>query len=148
MSPKIAIFPGSFDPFTIGHADIVERALPMFDQMIIAIGQNGAKLSLYSLNDRIARISKYYQDHKNIEVVSYTGLTADFCAQRKANTIIRGLRSVIDFEYEQSIAQMNLNLGNKPETIFLMCQPQHAHISSSMLRDIIKNNGDASSWMI
>jgi pantetheine-phosphate adenylyltransferase len=133
---KSAIFPGSFDPFTIGHADIVNRALPYFDKIIIAIGNNSSKQYLFSVEERI------------ISVITYDGLTADFCKENEITTIIRGLRSVIDFEYEQSIAQMNSSLGNGPETFFLMCKPEHAHISSTIIRDIIRNGGDAKPWTI
>ena len=145
---NIAIFPGSFDPFTIGHADIVERALPYFDQVVIAIGNNSAKQNLYTVDERKLAIQNYYKNQEKISVEIYTGLTADFCKEKQARTIIRGLRSVMDFEYEQSIAQVNKSLGNEPETLFFMCSPEHAHVSSTIIRDILKNGGDASKWMI
>ena len=145
---KSAIFPGSFDPFTIGHADIVNRALPYFDKIIIAIGNNSSKQYLFSVDERIKSISNYYKNEIKISVITYDGLTADFCKENEITTIIRGLRSVIDFEYEQSIAQMNSSLGNGPETFFLMCKPEHAHISSTIIRDIIRNGGDAKPWTI
>ena len=145
---NIAVFPGSFDPFTIGHADIVQRALPMFDRIIIAIGNNSAKQPLMTVDERLKHISAYYKNEPKIEVASYSGLTANFCETMHAKTIIRGLRSVSDFEFEQSIAQMNNLLGNFPETVFLVCRPQHAHISSTIIRDIIRNGGDAGEWMI
>lgn len=145
---RTAVFPGSFDPFTIGHADIVARALALFDKIYIAVGNNSAKTPLLPVEQRIKNITEHYASVSKIEVVSYNGLTASFCASVQAGYIIRGLRSVTDFEFEQSIAQMNAHLPGNPETIFLMCQPEHAHISSTIIRDIIRNGGDASAYII
>ncbi|MBI3233361.1 MAG: pantetheine-phosphate adenylyltransferase [Bacteroidetes bacterium] len=148
MTQKVAVFPGSFDPYTIGHDDIINRALPMFDQIIIAIGNNSAKQHLLNAESRLEKIRSHYKNEPKILVEIYSGLTAEYCETKGAKTIIRGLRSVIDFEYEQPIAQMNAEIANQPETIFFMCKPEHAHISSTIIRDIIKNGGNASKWMI
>jgi pantetheine-phosphate adenylyltransferase len=147
MMPS-AVFPGSFDPFTIGHADIVQRALPLFNHIYIALGNNSAKSPLMTPEERKHHIAQYYAANPKISVVSYSGLTTAFCKSIGAQVIIRGLRSSNDFEFEQSIAQMNQVLPGEIETLFLMCRPEHAHISSTIIRDIIRNGGDASNFII
>lgn len=138
---RIAVFPGSFDPITLGHVDIIERALPLFDEIIIAIGINDAKQYMWSLEDRIAFIENAFLENSNIRVASYTGLTADFCKREKATCILRGLRNTTDFTYEQTIAQANEKV-NGVDSIFLLSSPEYGYISSSIVRDIARNGGD------
>ena len=144
---KIAVFPGSFSPFTIGHQAIVERGLLIFDKIIIAIGENNEKKHFFSINDRIQWIQNVYLKHPKIKVKSYKGLTVDFCKKEDANFILRGLRNSNDFKFERNIAQTNKQLNNKIETIFLMTPPELSHISSTIIRDIIKNGGDVSQFL-
>ena len=138
---RIAVFPGSFDPITLGHVDIIERALPLFDEIIIAIGINDAKKYMWSLEDRIAFIEKAFAENSNIRVASYTGLTSDFCKKEKATCILRGLRNTTDFTYEQTIAQANEKV-NGIDSVFLLSSPEYGYISSSIVRDIARNGGD------
>ena len=145
---KIAVFPGSFDPITLGHIDVIERSLPYFDQVIIAVGFNSTKTSgLFSIENRLKQISAATKHLSNITVVSYEGLTIDFCKKNKATTIIRGLRNTVDFEFEKSIAQMNKNLAPEIETLFLFTDQKLAAINSSIVRDIIRNGGDANQFL-
>ncbi len=141
---RIAVFPGSFDPITLGHVDIIQRALPLFDEIIIAIGINDAKNYMWSLEDRIAFIENAFSGNSNIRVASYTGLTADFCKAEKASCILRGLRNTTDFTYEQTIAQANEKV-NGVDSIFLLSSPEYGYISSSIVRDIARNGGNISS---
>lgn len=141
---RIAVFPGSFDPITLGHVDIIQRALPLFDEIIIAIGINDAKNYMWSLEDRIAFIENAFSGNSNIRVASYTGLTADFCKVEKASCILRGLRNTTDFTYEQTIAQANEKV-NGVDSIFLLSSPEYGYISSSIVRDIARNGGNISS---
>lgn len=138
---KKVVFPGSFDPITLGHVDIIKRALSLFDEIIIAIGVNADKKSMFSLEDRLNHIKETFKDESNIKVVSYTGLTVDLCKIEKAEYILRGLRNSSDFNYEQSIAQTNSSLANV-ESIFIMCSPHLSNISSSIVRDVIRNGGN------
>ncbi len=144
---KTAIFPGSFAPFTIGHQCIVDRALPLFDKIIIAIGINSEKNQYFSIEERMNWIESVYKNNPNIEVKRYEGLTVDFCKKENANYILRGLRDSHDFKFEKNIAQMNKELNNKVETIFIITPPEISHISSSIIRDIIKNGGDVSKFL-
>ncbi|MBR1929181.1 MAG: pantetheine-phosphate adenylyltransferase [Paludibacteraceae bacterium] len=144
---KIAIFPGSFDPFTIGHKDIVERTLPLFDKIIIAIGNNSEKNTLFSVEERKEKIANAFKNNKKISVEEYTGLTIDFAKQNNAQFIIRGARNTIDFEYEKQIADFNKQEGDI-ETIILFTNPQYAYISSTLCRDLIKNGKDISKLTI
>tara|TARA_B100000214_G_scaffold244778_1_gene179514 strand:+ start:815 stop:1273 length:459 start_codon:yes stop_codon:yes gene_type:complete len=144
---KIAVFPGSFSPFTIGHQAIVERGLLIFDKIIIAIGENNDKKYFFSINDRIKWIQNVYLKHPKIKVKSYKGLTVDFCKKTGANFILRGLRNSNDFQFERNIAQTNNQLSNDIETIFFMTPPELSHISSTIIRDIIKNGGDVSQFL-
>ncbi len=143
---KIAVFPGSFDPITVGHVDIVERALPLFDQIIIAIGINNDKKYLFPLEKRKAFIETYFKGNSKIKVATYSGLTVDFCKKTKADFIVRGLRNPADFEFEKAIAQTNRKLG-KIETIFLLTSSDTAFISSSIVRDIFNNNGNITGFV-
>ena len=138
---KRAVFPGSFDPITLGHVDIIKRALPLFDEIIIAIGVNIEKKYMWSLNDRKDFIEATFAGEPKIKVKTYKGLTAAFCKQENATCIFRGLRNATDFTYEQTIAQANDKV-NGVDSVFLMCSPAYSYISSSIVRDIARNNGD------
>lgn len=144
---KIAIFPGSFDPITIGHVNIIERALPLFDKIIIAIGVNTQKKYFYSLEQRMAWLNEIFIEEDKVEVDSYEGLTVTYCQKVGARYIVRGLRNSTDFDFEKTIAQMNVQIGNGIETVFLMSDPALSPISSSILREIIKSGGDASAFL-
>lgn len=141
---RIAIFPGSFDPITVGHESIVRRAMPIFDKIIIAIGYNSAKKGFFPLKERIKWIEEIFKNDSKIVVDKYEGLTAEYCKKINANYILRGLRTAADFEYERAIGQMNKMLNNKVETIFMLTKPEHSPISSTIVRDIIRHGGDAS----
>ncbi len=144
---KIAVFPGSFDPITKGHESIVKRALPLFDKIIVGIGENSSKSRMFTLEKRIAWIKATFATEKKIEVQTYKGLTVDFCKAQNANFILRGLRSTIDFEYEQPIAQMNNELNNNIESFFLITEPKYSAISSSIVKEIYKHGGDVSNFI-
>ncbi len=145
---KIAVFPGSFDPFTIGHESIVEKALTLFDLIYLAIGKNNDKKNfLYSVEERVIQISDLYKKNPKISVISYTGLTVDLCKSKKANFIIRGLRNSNDFIYENEISKTNKELNKNINTIYFDTDIYASHISSSIVRDIVKNGGDASKYL-
>ena len=144
---KIAIFPGSFSPFTIGHKSIVDRALPLFDKIIISIGINSEKPQYFSIEERMQWIKDVYNNNPKIDVKQYKGLTVDFCKKENANYILRGLRDSHDFKFEKNIAHMNKELNPNIETIFIITPPEISHISSSIIRDIIKNGGDVSKFI-
>jgi len=138
---KKAVFPGSFDPITLGHVDLIYRGLEIFDEIIIAIGVNADKKQLFSLEDKIQQIINTFVNEPRIKVASYKGLTIDFCKSVNSKYILRGLRNSSDFNYEQSIAQTNSSLSSI-ESVFLISSPQLTHISSTIVRDIIRNGGD------
>lgn len=144
---KIAVFPGSFDPITIGHVDLVKRAIPLFDRIIVAIGQNSSKNYLFSLEERKMALNKVFNKESSVHVAHYEGLTAHFCKKIGANYMLRGLRHASDFDYEKTISQLNNIVGEGLETVFLISQPQYSHISSTIVREIIKGGGDASSFL-
>ena len=144
---KIAVFPGSFDPFTIGHEAIVRGAFSLFDEIIIAIGANALKKNYYSLEDRKQMISLVFKDEPRIKVAHYEGLTVEYCKSIGAEYLIRGLRTSADFEFERAIAQTNRVLDSNIESVFLLTVPEHNHINSTIVRDIIKNGGDASAFV-
>jgi len=144
---KIAVFPGSFDPITVGHVDLVLRASVIFDEIIVAVGINSQKRYLYSLDQRIEWLNAVFKKHDNITVDSFEGLTANFCKKKKARYLLRGLRNASDFDYEKTISQMNQIIGDGIETVFLISQPQFSHISSTIVREIIKGKGDASPFL-
>ncbi len=144
---RVALFPGTFDPITVGHVNILERALHLFDEIVIGIGHNSSKTTLFPLEDRINWIKEIVKHYKHVRVASYEGLTVDFCKDVNANYIIRGLRNMSDFDYEKNIAQMNKMVYPNAETIFLMCDPVYTPISSSVVRDLIRNGGDASGFI-
>ncbi len=147
MNHKIAVFPGSFDPFTKGHLAIVLKALNLFDGIIIAIGDNSSKTNLFSLTDRLKQISSVFQNEPKVTITSFTGLTVDFCRKNKANFIVRGLRDNKDFEYEKSIAIMNNQVEGSIETVFLMTDVKYLAINSVIIRDILKNGGNVSKFL-
>jgi pantetheine-phosphate adenylyltransferase len=144
---KIAVFPGSFDPFTIGHEGIVTRALSLFDEIIIAVGANALKKSYYPLNVRKEMISKVFKDEPRIKIDHYEGLTVDYCREKGAGYLLRGLRTSADFEFERAIAQVNRVLANEVESVFLLTIPEHTPINSTIVRDIIRSGGDASRFV-
>ena len=140
---KRAVFPGSFDPLTLGHTDIIDRSIPLFDEIIIAIGTNSSKKYMFSLEKRRAFIEKTYADQPKVVVDTYQGLTIDYCKKVGSQFILRGLRNPADFEFEKAIAQTNRKMS-EIETIFLLTSADTSYISSSIVRDIIVNNGDVS----
>lgn len=147
MATKTALFPGSFDPITMGHYDIIQRGLPVFDKIVVAVGQNASKKYMFSEQQRIDWIRETFKDEPKIEVTSYKGLTVDFCQQIDAHFILRGLRNPADFEFEKAIAQVNRTMMPDLDTVFLLTSPEYAAISSSIVRDVIRNNGDASRFV-
>ena len=144
---KIAVFPGSFSPFSLGHKAVVDSALPLFDKVIIAVGNNPKKNQYFSIKKRLKWINDVYKNMPKISVERYEGLTVDFCKTVNANFIVRGLRDSHDFKFEKNIAQMNKKLNAEIETIFIITPPDLSHISSTILRDIIKNGGDISTFI-
>jgi pantetheine-phosphate adenylyltransferase len=144
---KIAVFPGSFDPFTIGHEGIIKRALSLFDEIIIAVGANALKKSYYSLETRKKMISKVFQSESRVRVDHYEGLTVDYCKTNGAKYILRGLRTAADFEFERAIAQVNKAMASDIESVFLLTIPEHTPINSTIVRDIIRSGGDASQFV-
>ena len=138
---QTAIFPGSFDPITSGHVDIVKRALPLFDKIIIAIGINSQKQSLYTLEKRIEWIQRVFKDEKQVSVEAYEGLTVNFCNERKANYIVRGIRSASDFDYEKTIAHLNNAMYPNIDTVLILARPELSSISSTIVREIIRGKG-------
>lgn len=144
---KIAIFPGSFDPFTIGHESVVRRALSLFDKIIIAIGVNKNKKEYFTLESRMAAIESVFKNDENIIVDHYDDLTVDYCRKHKAKYILRGLRTAADFEYERAIAQANKAMDPEIESVFLLTVPEHTYVNSSIVRDILLHGGDASLFL-
>ena len=144
---NICVFPGSFDPITSGHVDIVKRALPLFDKIIVGIGVNSQKNSLFTLEKRTQWIKDVFTHEQKVEVDCFEKLTADFCKKVNAKWILRGLRNASDFDYEKTISQLNYIVGDGVETIFLISQPEFSHISSTIVREIIKGGGDASPFL-
>lgn len=144
---KIAVFPGSFDPVTLGHVSVIKRALPLFDKIIVAIGVNTSKNRMFTLEQRMEWLESVFSGIDKIEIKEFKGLTVDFCKQQKADYILRGLRNTIDFEYEKAIAQMNKKMGGKPETIFLYTDPEYSAISSTIVREIVKSKGNVDQFL-
>lgn len=144
---KIAVFPGSFDPITVGHVDLVQRALPLFDKIIIAVGENSQKKYLFNLAQRVSWLKAVFKEFPKVEVDQFEGLTAHYCRSINAQYMIRGLRNASDFDYEKTISQLNNIVGEGLETIFLISQPGYSHISSTIVREIIKGGGDASPFL-
>ena len=144
---RIAVFPGSFDPITKGHESIIKRAIPLFDEIIIAIGENADKKAYFSIEKRMNWKKKIFSNYPGISVTKYKGLTTDFCKKVNAKYILRGLRTSADFEFERSIGQINKKLYPEIETIFLLTTPEHTPINSSIVRDILRHNGDPSEFI-
>jgi pantetheine-phosphate adenylyltransferase len=144
---RIAVFPGSFDPFTIGHESIIRRALPLFDQIIIMIGYNSNKKPYYPLLKRRDWIKRVFEDEPKIKVGKFEGLTVDYCRKVHAQYILRGLRTAADFEYERAIGQINKRMYPDIETVFILTTPEHTAISSTIVRDILRHKGDASIFL-
>ena len=141
---KRAVFPGSFDPITIGHEDIIKRALPLFDEIIIAVGYNSTKSGMYDIEERMQFIREVFEGEPKIKVNKYQTLTIDYCKEQQANYILRGLRTAADFEFERGIGQVNSMLDNTIETVFLLTEAKYSPISSSIVRDVMRNGGDVS----
>lgn len=144
---KIALFPGSFDPITVGHLDILKRAEPLFDKIIVAIGENEQKKYLFTMEQRIDWLEKVFEGNEKIEVSKYKGLTVNYAREVKANFLLRGLRNSSDFDYEKTISQLNNIIGEGIETVFLISHPSKSHISSTIVREIIKGKGDVSAFV-
>jgi pantetheine-phosphate adenylyltransferase len=144
---KVAVFPGSFDPITLGHVSIIKRAIPLFDELVVAIGLNAEKKNFFPVDTRLKWIKKIFEAEKKIKVIQYEGLTVDLCKKLDANYILRGLRTSADFEFERSIGQVNKKLYPNIETVFLLTLPEHTSINSSIVRDIVRHGGDATSFV-
>ena len=144
---RICLFPGTFDPITIGHLDIIQRSLRLFDKLVIGIGRNANKASMFSEQQRLEWIKDIYKKDPKIEAVIYDGLTIDCCKSVEANYILRGIRYVNDFEYEKAIADMNRSLDKTIETIFLTCLPKYTSVASTLVRDVLRNGGNAGQFL-
>lgn len=144
---KIALFPGSFDPITIAHVDILKRSLPLFDRVVVGIGLNSSKQNFLSAEKREEIVKSIFTSYTNVEVQLYEGLTVDFCRKIDAKYMVRGIRSASDFEYERAIAQINQTMMPDVETILLLSKPEYSAISSTIVRDILRNNGDVSPFV-
>ena len=141
---KIAVFPGSFSPFTLGHRSIVKRTLPLFDKLIIAIGINSNKTNNFPNEKNQKWIQRLFSNETKIEVLTYNGLTVDFCKEQNSKYIVRGIRDEKDFEFEKKVAQNNKELNSEIETLLITTLPKYSHISSTIVRDIMLNKGDVS----
>lgn len=144
---RIAVFPGSFDPITKGHEDIILRAVPLFDEIIVAIGTNSSKKYYYSLEKRLEMIDYTFRNEPKIKVETYKGLTVDYCKEVDATHLLRGLRTSADFEFERSIAHVNQTLNPDLDTVFLLSLQEYSAINSTIVRDILFNGGDASRFV-
>ena len=145
--PRICLFPGTFDPVTLGHTDIINRALPLFDKLVIGIGRNTNKAPMFTEKQRLHWLREIYKDNPKVEAVVYDGLTVDCCKKVNAKFILRGIRYVNDFEYEKAIADMNRSIADHIETVFLTCLPQFTSVASTLVRDVLKNGGDVSQFL-
>jgi pantetheine-phosphate adenylyltransferase len=144
---KIAVFPGSFDPFTKGHENVISRALPLFDKIYIAIGHNSEKKSFFTLERRLKMIGDLYKDDPRIVLDYYEGLTVDYCKKVNAQYLLRGLRTAADFEYERAIAQINRKMNPEVETVFILAVPEYTPVNSTIIREILKHGGDATQFL-
>ncbi|RAJ02244.1 phosphopantetheine adenylyltransferase [Chitinophaga skermanii] len=144
---RICLFPGTFDPVTLGHTDIIDRAVDLFDELIIGIGVNSTKVPMFTVEQRVAWLQEIYKHQPKIKVSAYEGLTVNFCKKVNAQFILRGIRYVADFEYEKGIADMNRKIDPTVETIFLTCSPEFSTIASTLVRDVIRNGGDATQFL-
>ena len=144
---RVCLFPGTFDPVTLGHIDIINRALPLFDKLIVGIGRNVNKVPMFSEEQRLQWVKDIYKDQPKVAAILYDGLTVNCCKDVGANFILRGIRYVNDFEYEKAIADMNRSLDGHIETVFLTCLPQFTSVASTLVRDVYKNGGDVSQFL-
>lgn len=144
---RICLFPGTFDPVTMGHIDIINRAIPLFDKLVIGIGRNVNKVPMFSEEQRLQWLTDIFRHEPKVEAVVYEGLTVECCKQVGAQFILRGIRYVNDFEYEKAIADMNRSLEGNIDTIFLTCLPQYTSVASTLVRDVLKNGGDVSQFL-
>lgn len=144
---KICLFPGTFDPVTLGHLDIINRALPLFDRLYIGIGTNTQKQPMFSIEQRMNWLKEIYRNESRVEIVSFDGLTVDCCKKIHAGFILRGIRYVSDFEYEKAIADMNRSIYPEAETVFLTCLPQYTSVASTLVRDVLRFGGDVSQFL-
>jgi pantetheine-phosphate adenylyltransferase len=144
---RICLFPGTFDPVTLGHIDIINRSLPLFDKVVVGIGINASKNPMFTADQRKLWFEDIYKDQPKVEVATYDGLTVKFCQAIGANFILRGIRYVSDFEYEKTIADANRTMDRHIETIFLTGEPKYTSVASTIVRDIIRNGGDASPFL-
>ena len=147
MAERICLFPGTFDPITLGHTDIVNRALPLFDKIYIGIGINASKSPMYTVEQRIEWLEEIYKDEPKVFSVAYDGLTVNYCKLIGAHFILRGIRYVSDFEYEKTIADANRTLDKEIETVFLTGEPKYTSVASTIVRDIIRNKGNAAPFL-
>ena len=147
MAKKIAVFPGSFDPFTLGHHSVVTRALPLFDEVVVGIGRNTLKNGFFSIDERVELIESVYRDEPKVRVEAYDGLTVDYCQRIGAAFMLRGIRTVADFEYECAISQMNQLMRPGVETVFLLTTPELTPVNSTIVRDILNYGGDVSQFV-
>jgi pantetheine-phosphate adenylyltransferase len=147
MPQRICLFPGTFDPVTLGHVDIINRALPLFDKIVVGIGVNSAKNPMFSAEQRLAWFKEIYEHEPKVESTAFEGLTVNFCKTIGAKFILRGIRFVSDFEYEKSIADANRTMDKNIETVFLTGEPKYTSVASTIVRDILKNGGDASPFL-
>lgn len=143
----IALFPGTFDPVTLGHIDIINRSLGLFDKLVIGIGRNSGKTPMFPDEMRLQWLKEIYKDEPRVDAVIYEGLTAEFCKTIGAKFILRGIRYVSDFEYEKAIADMNRSLDDGIETVFLTCLPKYTSVASTLVRDVIRNGGNVSQFL-
>ena len=144
---RTALFPGSFDPITVGHVDIINRSINLFDKLIIGVGINTNKQTMFSIDQRVDWIKKTFSGNQKIEVLAYDGLTVDFAKKCDAQYILRGLRTSTDFQFEKAIAQMNLYMSNQIETVFILSTPQYSPVSSTIVRDIIRHGGNVKQFV-
>jgi pantetheine-phosphate adenylyltransferase len=144
---RIALFPGTFDPITLGHVDIIDRALPLFDKLVVGIGRNANKQPLFSETDRLNWILQTYEGNPKVEAVVYEGLTVSCCERVGAQFILRGIRYVSDFEYEKAIADMNRSIDHNIESVFLTCSPEFTSVASTLVRDVYRNGGDVKKFL-
>lgn len=144
---KIAVFPGSFDPITVGHEDLVKRALPLFDKIVVAVGVNSTKKTLFPLEQRLEWLTTVFAQTPQVEIGYFENLTAHYCKRIGAQYLLRGLRNASDFDYEKTISQLNHIIGEGIETVFLISQPEFSHISSTIVRELILGGGDASPFV-
>jgi len=147
IAPRIGLFPGTFDPITIGHQDIINRSLPLFDKLFIGIGRNVNKEPMFTVEQRLDWIREIYKDNPKVEAVAFEGLTIRACQQVGAQFILRGIRYVNDFEYEKAIADMNRSLDHDIETVFLTCLPQYTSVASTLVRDVRCHGGDVPQFL-